>query len=383
MATHSPVPLCDLGPQYAEFKAQFEVAVSRVLASGQVINGPDVAALEDEVAQYCQASHGVGCGSGTEALSLALHGLEIGPGDEVIVPNFTFFASAGCIARTGAKPVFVDIEPDTFNLDPVQVGNKITSRTRAIMVVHLFGQCAEMSRIWQIAERAKVPIIEDAAQAMGAEYQDKRAGSLGIAGCLSFYPTKNLGAYGDAGLTVTSDANLAARMTVLRTHGMTPKYYHKYLGWNARLDTIQAALLRIKLPHLDRWISQRQEAARRYDELIEDRHLSHFLKRPTAKPQRRHTWNQYVVRVGDGRRDDLAKYLKSNGVGFEIYYPMPLHLQECLSYLGHKEGEFPVSEAACKCVLALPMYPDIKEEQQARVIDVMAEYVRGRGRLAA
>jgi dTDP-4-amino-4,6-dideoxygalactose transaminase len=383
MSSHAGVPLCDLQPQYAELRSQLEAALARVLASGQVILGPDVAALEDEVARYCDASHAVGCGSGTDALSLALHGLEIGPGDEVLLPAFTFFATAGCVCRTGARPVFVDIDPATYNLDPAQVEDKITPRTRAILAVHLFGQCADMAPLWQIAERHNLPIVEDAAQSLGAEYQAKRAGSLGAVGCLSFYPTKNLGAYGDAGMCVTSDPALAARMACLRVHGMEPKYFHKHLGWNARLDTLHACMLRVKLPHLDRWIAKRQEAAARYDALIERHHLGDFLQRPVTGPQRRHTFNQYVVRVGRGERDALVRHLKAARIGCEIYYPLPLHLQECLAHLGYREGDFPASEAASRCVLALPIYPDLTEAQQEAVVGSCAAFLRGRGRRVA
>src|SRR5579885_2520188 len=267
------VPLCDLQAQYRKLEPRIVAAVSRVLASGQVILGPEVSALEDEVAAYCGTAHGVGCSSGSDALLLALHGLGVGPGDEVILPPFTFFASAGAVGRTGARPVFVDIDPLTYNLDPLQVEGKITERTRAIMVVHLYGQCADMEPLWQVAERHGLPIVEDAAQAIGAEYGGRRAGSLGTVGCFSFYPSKNLGAYGDAGLCVTDDADLAARMRCLRVHGMEPKYYHKHLGWNARLDAVQAAVLRVKLPHLEEWTEERQAAAARYDALIEDHHL--------------------------------------------------------------------------------------------------------------
>ncbi len=370
------VPLCDLQGQFRELQPQLEAAVARVLASGQVILGPEVAALERDIASYCGVNHGVGCGSGTDALSLALHGLDIGPGDEVILPTFTFFATAGSICRTGAKPVFVDIDPETYNLDPAQVESKITGRTRAIMAVHLFGQCAEMEPLWRIAERHDVLIIEDAAQALGAEYQGKRAGSLGGLACLSFYPTKNLGAYGDAGMVVTNDPEWAARMACLRVHGMEPKYFHKYLGWNARLDALQAAMLRVKVPHLDRWLEQRQEAAQRYDRLIEENHLQHSLLRPVVAPNRRHTFNQYVVRVAHGERDSLVRHLKADGIGCEIYYPMPLHVQECLSYLGYQEGDFPASEEAARCVLALPMFPELTLDQQRRVVQSCAAFLR-------
>jgi dTDP-4-amino-4,6-dideoxygalactose transaminase len=357
--------------------------LARVLKSGQVILGPEVAALEEEVARYCGVAYGVACGSGTDALSLALHALEIGPGDEVILPTFTFFATAGAVCRTGAKPVFVDMDPVTYNLDPFQVESKITPRTRAILPVHLFGQCADMESLWNIAERHDLTIIEDAAQSLGAEYQGKRAGSLGGMACLSFYPTKNLGGFGDGGMVVTGDPAWAARMACLRVHGMEPKYHHKYLGWNGRLDAMQAALLRVKLPHLESQLEARQEAARRYDGLIEEHHLGHFLRRPTIRPRRRHTFNQYVVRVATGERDALVQWLKAERIGCEIYYPVPLHLQECLAHLGHRTGDFPASEEACGCVLALPMFPELTIEQQRRVIGACAAFLRQRSRRAA
>ena len=377
------VPLCDIQAQFRDLRPQFEAALARVLESGQVINGPEVAALEEEVARYCGVAYGVGCGSGTDALSLALHALEIGPGDEVILPTFTFFATAGSVCRTGARPVLVDIDPITYNLDPFQVESKVTPRTRAVLPVHLFGQCADMEPLWNLAERHDLLVIEDAAQSLGSEYQGKRAGSLGAMGCLSFYPTKNLGGFGDGGMVVTSDHGWAARLACLRMHGMEPKYYHKYIGWNARLDAVQAALLRVKLPHLDRAIEARQAAARRYDDLIEEHHLGHFLRRPAVRPHRRHTFNQYVVRVADGQRDALVQWLKAERIGCEIYYPVPLHLQECLAHLGHGPGDFPASEEACRCVLALPMFPEITIEQQRRVIGSCAAFLRKRSRLAA
>lgn len=382
-ARPTAVPLCDLQTQYRTLQAEIEQAVCRVLASGQVILGPEVTALEKEIATYCTTGYGVGCASGTDALLLALHALGIGPGDEVILPPFTFFASAGTVCRTGARPVFVDIDRATYNLDPLQVETKITPRTRAIMAVHLFGQCADMEPLWQIAERHSLPIIEDAAQALGAEYQGKRAGSLGAIGCFSFYPSKNLGAYGDAGMVVTSDPEWATRMTCLRVHGMEPKYYHKHLGWNARLDAVQAAILRVKLQYLERWTEERQAAARRYDALIEEHHLHQFLQRPVVRPQRRHVFNQYVVRVVQGQRDALVRHLKAEQIGCEIYYPVPLHLQECLAYLGYGTGDFPASEEACRSVLALPMYPELQVEQQERVVQSCAAFLRQRARLAA
>jgi dTDP-4-amino-4,6-dideoxygalactose transaminase len=277
----------------------------------------------------------------------------------------------------------VDIDPLTYNLDPVQVENKITGRTRAILAVHLFGQCAEMDTLWRIADRHRLPIVEDAAQALGAEYRGMRSGSLGEIGCFSFYPSKNLGAFGDAGMVVTDSPEWATRITCLRVHGMEPKYYHKYIGWNARLDALQAALLRVKLPHLEHWIAGRREAARRYDALIAEHHLATFLQRPVARPHCRHVFNQYVVRVGDGLRDALVRHLKAERIGCEIYYPVPLHRQECLAYLGHREGDFPASEEACRSVLALPMFPELTVEQQLRVVQSCAAFLRQRARRAA
>lgn len=385
MSAHlgTAIPLCDLKAQYQEIGPQIEEAVLRVLASGQVILGPEVGALENEIAQYCGTAHGVGCSSGADALLLALRALDIGPGDEVILPTFTFFASAGSVIRAGAQPVFVDIEADSYNLDPLQVENKITPRTRAIMAVHLFGQCADMELLYHIAQRHDLPIIEDAAQAIGAEYDGQRAGSFGAIGCFSFYPSKNLGAYGDAGMCVTQDADLAARMACLRVHGMEPKYYHKYLGWNARLDALQAAILRVKLPHLDDWIAGRQTAARRYDALIEEHHLGRFLERPTIRPRQRHVFHQYVVRVADGQRDALVRHLRADHIGCEIYYPVPIHLQECMTYLGYAEGDFPASEDAAQSVLALPMYPELTLDQQRRVVQSCANFLRQQVRKAA
>jgi dTDP-4-amino-4,6-dideoxygalactose transaminase len=383
MAANAGVPLCDLQAQYRQLQPELEAALARVLASGQVILGPEVGALEAEVARYCGAAYGVGCGSGTDALSLALHALELGPGDEVILPAFTFFATAGSVRRTGARPVFTDIDPDTYNLDPMQVENKITPRSRAILVVHLFGQCADMEPLWRVAERHDLIVIEDAAQALGSEYQNKRAGSLGGMGCLSFYPTKNLGAYGDAGMVVTSDPEWANRMKCLRVHGMEPRYYHKHLGWNARLDALHAAMLRVKLPHLERWIGDRQAVAARYDALIEEHHLGHFLERPIRRPQRRHTFNQYVVRVANGQRDALVRHLKADHIGCEIYYPMALHQQECLRDLGYRAGDFPASEEAARQVLALPIYPELTADQQRRVIHSCAAFLRQQVRRAA
>jgi dTDP-4-amino-4,6-dideoxygalactose transaminase len=377
------VPLFDLQTQYRDLQPHVEQALKRVLASGHVILGPEVAALEAEVARYCGTGHAVGCASGTDALLLALQALEIGPGDEVILPPFTFFATAGVVCRSGARPVFADIDPGTYNLDPLQVENKITPRTRAIFVVHLFGQSADMEPLWHVAERHNLVILEDAAQAFGATYQGKRAGTLGAMGCFSFYPTKLLGAYGDAGMVVTNDPDWAARLSCLRVHGMEPKYYHQYMGWNARLDAVQAAVLRVKLPHVERWVDARQAAARRYDALIEEHYLGDFLHRPVIRPNRRHVFNQYVVRVAQNQRDALLRHLKAEGIGCEVYYPVPLHRQPCLAYLGHRDGDFPATEEACRSVLALPMYPELTHDQQRRVIQSCAAFLRQRARMAA
>jgi dTDP-4-amino-4,6-dideoxygalactose transaminase len=383
MSSPHGVPLCDLQGQYRQLAPQIHEALTRVLESGQVILGPEVAALEREVARYCGAGHAVGCASGTDALLLALHAAGVRPGDEVLLPAFTFFATVGSVCRAGARPVLVDIDPVTCNLDPLQVENKVGPRTRAIIPVHLYGQCCDMEPLWHVAERHDLAILEDAAQAIGAEYQGKRTGTLGAIGCFSFYPTKNLGGYGDGGMCVTNDPDWAAHLARLRVHGMEPKYQHKELGWNARLDALQAAVLRVKLPHLERWIEARQEAARRYDALIEEHHLGQFLERPAVRPQRRHVFNQYVVRVAGGQRDALVKHLQAERVGCEIYYPIPLHRQECLAGLGHVEGDFPASEQASREVLALPMFPELTWEQQARVIGSCAAFLRKRARMAA
>lgn len=374
------VPLCDLQSQYAPLRAEIQAAVCRVLDSGQYVNGPDVAAFEAECAAYSGAAHGVGCASGTDALSLALAAVGVGPGTEVVMPTFTFFATVGSVCRLGATPVFVDIDPVSYNIDPNALADAVTSRTKAVIPVHLFGQVAEMAPIAEIAERHHLAIIEDAAQSIGAEYRGKRSGTLGTIACLSFYPSKNLGTYGDAGLCTTDSAELATRMRVLRNHGMDPKYYHSMIGWNARLDTIHAAILRIKLRHLDEWTAGRQAAAARYDRLIGAADLGGLVSRPAALPERRHVWNQYVVRVSDRgglpARDALVAHLKASGVGCEIYYPVPLHLQQCLAHLGHRPGDFPVSENAARSVLALPMFAEITEAQQARVVEALAAFAK-------
>jgi dTDP-4-amino-4,6-dideoxygalactose transaminase len=377
------VPLCDIQAQYRALKEGIDAAVLRVLASGQAILGPEVAAFEQETAAFCGALHGVGCGSGTDALVLALRALDIGPGDEVIVPPFTFFATASAVVRIGATPVFVDIDPLTYNIDPNQIEARITPKTRAIIPVHLFGQCCDMDPIWDLAEAYQLYVIEDAAQSFGSEYKGRRCGTLGVVCCLSFYPTKNLGAVGDAGLVTTNDPAVDKKLRALRVHGSEVKYYHKYVGYNMRLDAVHAAVLRVKLPHVPQWLSSREAAAKRYDALIEAANLHGFMRRPVTQPDRRHTFNQYVIRVPGGHRDPLVKHLKESGVGVEVYYPLSLHQQDCFKFLGYRTGDFPTSEEAANGVLALPMFPEITEAQQERVIEVCTSYLRQSVRRAA
>ena len=381
--TNAPVPLCDILGQYRALETDINAAVIKVLASGQVILGPEVLAFEKEYAAYCGAEYALGCGSGTDALLLALHALDIGPGDEVILPPFTFFATVGSVLRVGARPVFVDIDPRTYNIDPRLIEAAITPRTKAIMPVHLYGQCADMAPIAEIAKEHNIHVSEDAAQSFGACYERNKCGTLGVISCFSFYPSKNIGTLGDAGMVTTNDAALHKKMAALRNHGSEVKYFHKYLGWNARIDAIHAAILRVKLPYAEEWIAGRRAAAKRYDALIENYNLHGFFQRPVVEPHGRHSFNQYVVRVPAGHRDALVQHLKSESVGCEVYYPLSLHLQECVAHLGHSIGDFPISEDASKCVLALPMFPEITEAQQRRVLDVCAAYVRQSLRLVA
>lgn len=374
--TPAPVPLCDILGQYQSLQPEIDAAVLRVLRSGQAILGPEVAAFEKETAEYCGAKFALGCGSGTDALLLALHALDVGPGDEVILPPFTFFATVGSVLRVGARPVFVDIDPLTYNIDPTQIEAKITPKTKAIMPVHLFGQCADMGEIQEIADENRIPVIEDAAQSFGSSFDGRKCGTLGTISCFSYYPSKNIGTLGDAGAVTTDDEALHKKMTALRNHGSEVKYFHKYVGWNARIDALHAAILRVKLPHIEAWVEGRRAAAKRYDALIEQYSLHGFFHRPTVMPYGRHTFNQYVVRVPAQHRDPLVKHLKAEGVGCEVYYPLSLHQQECVQHLGHREGDFPNSEEAAKVVLALPMFPEITEAQQRRVLDVCAAYVQ-------
>jgi dTDP-4-amino-4,6-dideoxygalactose transaminase len=376
------VPFFDLSPQFQMIGDEVKSALDEVFKSQQFILGKKVEILEQAIAQYCQTGYAIGVASGSDALLLSLMALGIGPGDEVLIPPFTFFATAGAVSRVGATPVFVDINPDTYNIDPSQIEKKITPRTKAIIPVHLFGQCVDMDPLLKIAKEKKLFIIEDAAQALGAEYKPhhskgRRAGEIGDLGCFSFYPTKNLGAFGDAGMVVANDPQLAEKIRLLRAHGSKPKYYHKWIGINSRLDTLQAAILLVKFKYLERWTLERQKRAERYFLLFDDLLPSvPNLQLPTIQYENRHIFNQYVIRVPE--RDRLRKFLTEAGIGTDIYYPLPLHLQECYSFLKHKQGDFPVSERAAQETLALPIYPELTEEQQTLVVDRIRAFYRKR-----
>ncbi|HVT05057.1 MAG TPA: DegT/DnrJ/EryC1/StrS family aminotransferase [Thermoanaerobaculia bacterium] len=351
------VPLLDLKAQYEPIRDEIRAAVDRVLDSQQFILGPEVEALEREVAEYSQCLDAVGVSSGTDAILVALMALGIGPGDEVIIPSYTFFATAGCVSRLGAVPVFVDIEPDSFNVDVSAIEAAINDRTRAIMPVHLFGQMAEMDAILDLGRHHGTPVIEDAAQAIGSEYKGRRAGSLGSIGCFSFFPSKNLGGIGDGGMVTTNDPALAERMRLLRGHGAKPKYHHRVVGANFRLDAIQAAVLRVKLKYLDEWTEARQRNAAAYRRFFVEGDAE-SITLPLELPERRHIYNQFVIRVP--RRDEVLKAVQAAGVGTEIYYPVPLHQQECFADLGEKS--LPESERAASETMALPIYPELTEE---------------------
>ena len=378
MSQTSPmtVPLLDLKAQYATIKDEILPAVHAVFESQYFILGPVVEECERALAGYCRCPDAVSVSSGTDALLIALMAEGIGPGDEVITTPYTFFATAGSIARIGAKPVFVDICPNSYNIDPTQIANKITTRTKAVLPVHLYGQCAEMDPILEIADRHGIAVIEDAAQAIGAEYKGRRAGAMGRYGCFSFFPSKNLGGAGDGGLVATRDASLAERLRVLRMHGSKPKYYHSLIGGNFRFDALQAAVINVKLRHLDNWTAGRQANAARYRRLFEAAGLAadDVVQLPCEEQNRRHVYNQFVIRAS--RRDELLGYLKNHGVGSEIYYPVPLHLQQCFAELGYREGDFPASEAAAKETLALPIYPELSEQQAKYVVDCIRAFYR-------
>ncbi len=387
------VPLLDLKLQYRPLAAEIQVAIEQVCASQAFILGPAVKELETAVAAYSQCRFGIGVSSGTDALLLALMALEIGAGDAVITSPFTFFATAGTIARSGARPLFCDIDPATFNLAPAALERVIAAQcerrgaalvhrasgthVKAVMPVHLYGQMADMVPLLACAQAAGLKVIEDAAQAIGAaDSAGRRAGSVGDVGCLSFFPTKNLGAFGDAGMCVTGDAALAERLEILRVHGGKPKYYHALIGGNFRLDELQAAVLNIKLRFLDGWSAGRQRNAAFYDTAFAGARLGDAVRSPPAAPRgARHIYNQYVIRCGG--RDALRAHLAAAGVGTEIYYPVPLHLQQCFAYLGHRAGEFPEAERAAAETLALPIYPELTEPQLRYVVDTIAAHYRG------
>ena len=363
------IPLLDLKAQFATIREDVNRAIQQVLESQHFILGPKVEECEKVIAAYSQCSHGIGVSSGSDALLACLMAENIGPGDEVITTPYTFFATVGAISRLGATPVFVDIDPATYNIDVAKIASRITSKTRVIMPVHLYGQTADMDPIMALAEKHKLVVIEDAAQAIGAEYKGRRAGSIGHYGCFSFFPSKNLGAIGDAGMIVTNDAVRAEKLKVLRGHGAKPKYYHRVVGGNFRLDAIHAAVVTAKLPYLDSWTAGRQRNAKRYDQMFRKAGLPVTLPVIAAD---RHIFNQYVIRSSS--RDQLQAFLKNKGVGTEVYYPVPMHLQDCFAYLGVKAGEFPESERAAKESLAIPVYPELNDAQAQYVVDAIAEF---------
>ena len=363
------VPLVDLKAQYAPIRREVLDAMARVCDTQHFILGPEVEALERQLEAALGVAHAVGVSSGTDALLAALMTLGIGPGDEVITSPFSFFATAGSIARLGARPVFADIEAATYNIDPARLTQVVTAKTKAIMPVHLFGQSADMAPILEVAGRAGVPVVEDAAQAVGARYRGDPIGGIGTIGCFSFFPTKNLGAFGDAGLVTTGDARLARRLRSVREHGMEVRYHHESVGANFRLDALQAAVLRVKLPHLPAWTAARQRNAERYRALFVQAGLANTVRVPVQAPERTHIYNQFVIRVPE--RDHLRAFLKAQGVGTEVYYPLPLHLQPCFRDLGYGEGAFPVAEAAAREVLALPIYGELSDAQLEWVVEAI------------
>ncbi|MBX7072970.1 MAG: DegT/DnrJ/EryC1/StrS family aminotransferase [Pirellulales bacterium] len=373
-AGSAAVPLFDLQRQHTALRDEIRAAVMQVCDSTRFIFGPECQQLEEQVASYSQARYGVACASGSDALLLALMACDIGPGDDVLVPSYTFFATASAVWRLGARPVFVDIDPDTYNIDPQCVAAAVTPRAKAIIPVHLFGQCADMDAILAAGRNYGLTVIEDAAQAIGAEYQGRRAGSMGHMSCFSFYPTKNLGGAGDGGMLTTNDEILAAKLRLLRGHGMEPRYYHQVVGINSRLDSLQAAVLNVKLPHLDAWTELRAGNARRYEQLFTAHGLERFLSLPTVAPARRHVWNQYVVRVAGGKRDALRKHLTDRKIGTEIYYPLPLHQQACFASLQATTGPLPETERAARETLALPIFPELQSVEQDAVVVAIADF---------
>ena len=367
------IPLLDLVGQYKNIEDEIKEAIDEVLASGRYIMGDVVKNFEDEMADYCDVKHAIGVASGTDALLLSLKALDINEGDEVILPTFTFFATAGVVSRLGAKPVFVDIDPDTYNIDTKEIKKNITDKTKAIIPVHLYGQPADMNKIMEIADEYDLKIVEDACQAIGAKYKGRKIGDFGDTTALSFFPSKNLGAYGDAGMILTNDDNLAERLKSLRVHGASPKYYHSEVGYNSRLDAIQAAILRVKLKYLDQWTKNRQRVANKYSELFKKNNLDSKIVLPFKKEDVNHVYHQYVVRVNN--RDKIKEELKKEGISTAIYYPIPLHLQECYEDIGYKKGDFPNAEKACGEVLALPIDPKLSYFEIKKIINGIKKYI--------
>jgi len=373
------VPLLDLKAQYSTIKAEVEAALAEVMESQHFILGPKVEQCEKAIAEYSHCSHAVGVSSGSDALLACLTAENIGPGDEVITTPYTFFATVGAISRLGATPVFVDIDPVTYNLDASQIESKVTSKTRAIIPVHLYGQMADMDAVMAVAEKHGFVVIEDAAQAIGAESKGRRAGSIGHYGCFSFFPSKNLGAAGDGGMIVTNDAKRAEKLKCLRAHGSKPKYHHKIIGGNFRLDALQAAIVYAKLRHLDEWTAARQQNSKKYDQFFAEAGLATDggglgnIGLPKVVRER-HIFNQYVIRIS--RRDQLQAFLQQRGIGTEVYYPIPMHLQECFAYLGHGVGAYAQSERAAKETLALPIYPELSEAQLRYVVESVGDFVK-------
>lgn len=379
--TVQQVNLLDLKRQYADICDEMDAALRSVSDSGMFVLGPEVKKLEQNIAEYCQVEHAVGCASGSDALLLALMACDIKAGDEVIVPSFTFFATASAVTRLGATPVFADIEPGSFNIDPEHVAQLITDRTRAILPVHLFGQMAEMQTLNDLVRGKNITVIEDSAQAIGAELVDRRTGTWGDMCALSFYPTKNLGGAGDGGMIVTNNAEYAEKLRLLRGHGMKPRYYHSLIGINSRLDSYQAAVLNVKLPRLDKWTAMRQQNAERYTELFCDSKLEGMIGLPVLLPNRRHVWNQYVIRVPNGLRDTMRKELAESKVGTEIYYPLGLHEQECFQNLGYSAESLPETYRASREVMALPIYPELTAAEQVYVVEKIKAFCERNARL--
>jgi dTDP-4-amino-4,6-dideoxygalactose transaminase len=372
------VGLLALDRQYAVLREEIRAAIERVCDSGRFVLGPDVAELEAELARALDVPHVISCASGSDALLLALMAIDIKPGDEVILPSYTFFATASAVTRLGAVPIFADIDPNTYLVDPIDVQRKVSKRTKAIIPVHLFGRTADMDALLPIAKAAGIPVIEDAAQSILSTWHGRYSGAIGDIGCFSFYPTKNLGGVGDGGFLTTTRDDLAKSLKLLRVHGMEPRYYHQVVGINSRLDSIQAAVLRVKLPHLDAWTTARQQNAARYMELFSQYDLDEHIATPGDEPRGRHVWNQFVIRVAGGRRDALRAHLAKCNVGTEIYYPVPLHLQQCFAPLGWQKGDLPETERAAEETLALPIFPELEPAEQRTVVGRIAEFFSAR-----